>query len=281
MTAVPPAPSPQRVIADDEDVVNYMIKLTESIERTRSERVMGWYHSHPFDVSLHSHCFLSQTDMTTQLQWQRSEDPHGNPFLAVVVDPLRSLAKGVPTLKAFRAYPPEYSSPVPNECPNGAVVPEEQARLEMWGSCWSRYYELDVEYFMSGSARNVMSILTHNFLWMKTLGTTPMLEAENRARFPERVVAAAEKVRTLDVARGGAAGTLGVTGAQQGRGMGYASAAASSSVSSSAAPAFISAPAGAGGEDGELSKATRAVADLAVESLHGNMGQVAKRALFS
>lgn len=29
---------------------------------------MGWYHSHPFDVGDHSHCFLSQTDLSTELQ---------------------------------------------------------------------------------------------------------------------------------------------------------------------------------------------------------------------
>jgi COP9 signalosome complex subunit 5 len=36
----------------------------------------------------------------------------------------------------------------------------EKEKLEKWGSCWSRYYELEVDYFMSNSARNVMDILT-------------------------------------------------------------------------------------------------------------------------
>jgi COP9 signalosome complex subunit 5 len=93
-----------RVVADDNDVINHMIALGESLEPTRREKFMGWYHSHPFEyVSDRSHCFLSQTDVSTQLQWQRAEDVHGNPFLAIVVDPLRSLAKNVPELKAFRA----------------------------------------------------------------------------------------------------------------------------------------------------------------------------------
>ena len=68
---------------------------------------MGWYHSHPFDVEVNSHCFLSSTDVATQLHWQRAEDRNGNPWLAIVVDPLRSLAKGRPELMAFRVYPPE------------------------------------------------------------------------------------------------------------------------------------------------------------------------------
>jgi COP9 signalosome complex subunit 5 len=74
-----------KVLADDEEVTNYMIELGESLEATRKERFMGWYHSHPFDVEAHSHCFLSSTDLSTQLAWQRAEDPHGNPWLAIVV----------------------------------------------------------------------------------------------------------------------------------------------------------------------------------------------------
>jgi COP9 signalosome complex subunit 5 len=155
-----------RVIADDQAVVNHMISLNECLERTRNERFMGWYHSHPFDLGDLSHCFLSQTDLSTQLQWQRAEDPHGNPFVAIVLDPLRSNHLGTPQLKAFRAYPPEYQSSIPNECPDGSIETSEQARLEKWGSCWNRYYELGIEYFMSSTSRNILGDLTQNYLWM-------------------------------------------------------------------------------------------------------------------
>ena len=59
--------------------------------QTRKERFMGWYHSHPFDVNVHTHCFLSGTDVSTQLAWQRAEDGHGNPWLAIVVRHVTSL----------------------------------------------------------------------------------------------------------------------------------------------------------------------------------------------
>lgn len=39
-----------RVIVDDENVINYMIEMGESIEQTRQERFCGWYHTHPFDL---------------------------------------------------------------------------------------------------------------------------------------------------------------------------------------------------------------------------------------
>lgn len=162
-----------RVIADDENVTNHMIALGESLERTRRERFMGWYHSHPFDLGDHSHCFMSQTDISTHLQWQRTEDPHGNPFVALVVDPLRSAHLGTPELKAFRAYPPEYTSPVANECPDGTVEPSEQVRLEHWGSCWNRYYELSIEYYMSQTSRKVMEQLTQSYLWIRKLMSPP------------------------------------------------------------------------------------------------------------
>lgn len=158
-----------RVVADDQDVVNHMIALNESLERSRNEKFMGWYHSHPFDLGDHSHCFLSQTDLSTQLQWQRAEDPHGNPFVAMVLDPLRSAHNGIPEIKAFRAYPPEYQSPIAYECPDGSVQPSEQLRLEHWGSCWNRYYELPVHYFMSSTSRSVLGALTQNYLWISNL----------------------------------------------------------------------------------------------------------------
>ena len=37
--------------------------------------------------------------MNTQLAWQRAEDPNGNPWLAIVIDPLRSFAKNRPEVR--------------------------------------------------------------------------------------------------------------------------------------------------------------------------------------
>eukprot|EP00590_Aulacoseira_subarctica_P008949 CAMPEP_0172435138 /NCGR_PEP_ID=MMETSP1064-20121228/71012_1 /TAXON_ID=202472 /ORGANISM="Aulacoseira subarctica , Strain CCAP 1002/5" /LENGTH=309 /DNA_ID=CAMNT_0013183419 /DNA_START=164 /DNA_END=1090 /DNA_ORIENTATION=+ len=235
-----------RVIADDQNVVNYMIQLQESSEKMRKEKFMGWYHSHPFDVGKYSNCFLSSTDLSTQLQWQRSEDGHGNPFLAMVIDPLRSLAKNTPVLEAFRAYPPEYNSPIANECPDGTIALDESARLERWGSCWQRYYTLSVEYFMSQQSRRIMESLTKNFLWIRTLGSTPvLLEGEYVEQYPERVNALAEKIRVV----------------------------------SSAAPERRRIVAGKEKESNELDNICQGVVELANEKIHGNIVQVAKKNL--
>ena len=282
---------------------------------------MGWYHSHPFDVGIHSHCYLSQTDISTQLQWQRAEDPHGNPFLAIVVDPLRSLAKNHPEMKAFRAYPPDFTNPIANQCPDGSIIHEEQARLELWGSCWQSYYELEVEYFMSGGARNVMALLTKNFLWMRTLGTSGICEKEKRERYPERVGKAAERIGTFETASDRSAGNVNVAGisgnvlaniaAERGNmdvqsssaGGTRGSRGASSSAKSNVGVAGGSSTAGGGGgarggasgggkssstaggaedeDGGELGKACQAVVEIATEKLLGNIAQISKRELFS
>jgi len=288
-----------RVIADDGDVINHMIALGESLEHTRKEKFMGWYHSHPFDVGIHSHCFLSQTDISTQLQWQRAEDPHGNPFLAIVVDPLRSLAKGHPELKAFRAYPPEYTNPIPNQCPDGSIINEEQLRLEKWGSCSGAYYELQVEYFMSTGARNVLSLLNRNFLWMRALGSTTMCEKEARGRYPERVEKVAMKIGKLDPSSssssnsGGGGGDTTMPGGGRGRSRGSVGgvAAALDEMTSSSGPKIPSSADGnsgiskdeydGGNNNDEFGKACQEVVEIATEKLVGNIAQMTKKSLFS
>ncbi|KAL7494070.1 hypothetical protein ACHAWT_003818 [Skeletonema menzelii] len=287
-----------RVIADDGDVINHMIALGESLEHTRKEKFMGWYHSHPFDVGIHSHCFLSQTDISTQLQWQRAEDPHGNPFLAIVVDPLRSLAKGHPELKAFRAYPPEYTNPIPNQCPDGSIINEEQLRLEKWGSCSGAYYELQVEYFMSTGARNVLSLLNRNFLWMRALGSTTMCEKEARGRYPERVEKVAMKIGKLDPSsssssNSGGGGDTTMPGGGRGRSRGSVGgvAAALDEMTSSSGPKIPSSADGnsgiskeeydGGNNNDEFGKACQEVVEIATEKLVGNIAQMTKKSLFS
>ena len=109
--------------------------------KTRTENVVGWYHSHPFDVSAHSNAFLSSTDVSTQLMWQLSEDAAGNPFVSLVVDPLRGLAKDKPEIGAFRCYPPAYTPPR-GLAPDGVVWEDERALKARWGESCQSYYQM-------------------------------------------------------------------------------------------------------------------------------------------
>lgn len=257
------------VVADDVEVANEMIRTSESIDRTRHERIMGWYHSHPFDVGVHSNCFLSSTDIQTQLNYQRAEDPNGNPWLGIVVDPLRSLVKKRPEIKAFRAYPPGYNAPE-NECPDGSIILEEKLRLEMWGKSWASYYELEIEYFMSAAARKMMSILTQNYFWMTMLGSTQMTEPENKEEFPVKVNAVADKIKIIEssIPANPLRGVLG---------MGVGGVSGSSGAASSGRGVSSE---GEARNEREREKAYKEVVELAKEKLHGNISQITKRNLF-
>ena len=58
--------------------------------------MVGWYHSHPGYG-----CWLSGIDVSTQSIQQQYQEP----FLAIVVDPHRTIAAGKVEIGAFRTYP--------------------------------------------------------------------------------------------------------------------------------------------------------------------------------
>lgn len=63
------------------------------------ENVVGWYHSHPGYG-----CWLSGIDVSTQMLNQQFQEP----FLAVVIDPTRTVSAGKVEIGAFRTYPDGY-----------------------------------------------------------------------------------------------------------------------------------------------------------------------------
>merc|ERR1719372_845 len=68
----------------------------------RLEHVLGWYHSHPGYG-----CWLSGIDVSTQALNQNFQDP----FVAIVIDPVRTISAGKVNLGAFRTYPKGYKPP--------------------------------------------------------------------------------------------------------------------------------------------------------------------------
>jgi hypothetical protein len=226
---------------------------------------------------------LSQTDLSTELQWQRAEDPHGNPFVAMVVDPLRSFHQQKPEIKAFRAYPPEYNSPVANECPDGSIQPVEQLRLEQWGSCWNRYYELEVEYFMSATSRSILEQLTQDYLWMRTLcSQKPQGEAADK-QVTQRLNSIQKGLQNAVAAAASSSGGMGAGGGGArafGRGAIAAGAAAGGGKSGSGASGGGGSSGGAAGKKSELSKAVQQLVDLASEELREAALQETKEQVF-
>ncbi|KAF9616190.1 hypothetical protein IFM89_028966 [Coptis chinensis] len=82
------------------DAYEYMVEYSQINKQAgRLENVVGWYHSHPGYG-----CWLSGIDCSTQMLNQQFQEP----FLAVVVDPTRTVSAGKVEIGAFRTYPEGY-----------------------------------------------------------------------------------------------------------------------------------------------------------------------------
>ncbi|ETO27948.1 hypothetical protein RFI_09183, partial [Reticulomyxa filosa] len=148
----------------------------------RKDRFIGWYHSHPFDVGVHSNAFLSGTDVNTQLMWQLQFGK----WVAIVVDPLRSLAKQKVELGCFMAYPPSYDPPK-NQGPDGNFDTNTSNLTTRWGAVYNRYYMLKPTFFMGSLVRHNLEMMSRKHLWIRHLSSTAILEPENRTELPKRI----------------------------------------------------------------------------------------------
>lgn len=159
--ALPVEGTETRVSAADE-AYSYMFGYLDLIKKVgRMENVIGWYHSHPGYG-----CWLSGVDVATQLVNQEGQDP----FLAVVVDPTRTVASGKVELGAFRCYP--------RGCVAAETSSEYQTipldKIEDFGVHVKSYYALEVSYFKSALDRQLLESLWHKY-WVNTLSSSLLL----------------------------------------------------------------------------------------------------------
>ena len=83
------------------DANEYMINHLNTSEQVgRLEQMCGWYHSHPGYGP-----WLSGIDVGTQFLYQK----HQEPFVAIVIDPKRTVSAGKVDLGCFRTWPENYS----------------------------------------------------------------------------------------------------------------------------------------------------------------------------
>lgn len=141
----------------------YMVDFLETSKVSgRMENIVGWYHSHPGYG-----CWLSGIDVSTQMTNQRYQEP----FLAIVVDPHRTLAAGKVELGAFRTYPEGYSPP--DEGPSQyQTIPLD--KIEDFGVHSKQYYPLEVSYFKSATDAALLDALWGKY-WAATLSSSPLL----------------------------------------------------------------------------------------------------------
>jgi COP9 signalosome complex subunit 5 len=209
---------------------------------------VGWYHSHPGYG-----CWMSGIDCSTQMLNQQYQEP----WLAVIIDPIRTCAAGKVEIGAFRTYPEGYKPPEQGPAEYQTIP---LSKIEDFGVHAEQYYTLDVSFFKSGLDAAMLDLLWNKY-WVNTLSSSPLVG--NRAFVAGQVADLADKLEQADAAAhhgGGASGGLGALGGGARRG----------------------GRAGAGtGEEGPLAKVTRDAAVASLEQTKGLATQVIKNMLFN
>uniref|UniRef100_A0A182RQ33 MPN domain-containing protein n=1 Tax=Anopheles funestus TaxID=62324 RepID=A0A182RQ33_ANOFN len=216
----------------------YMAAYIESAKEVgRMENAIGWYHSHPGYG-----CWLSGIDVNTQMLNQNYQEP----FVAIVIDPVRTVSAGKVCLGAFRTYPKGYKPP--NEEPSEyQTIP--LSKIEDFGVHCKQYYQLDVTYFKSALDRKLLDSLWNKY-WMNTLGSSGLLS--NPDYTTRQILDLSEKLELSE--------------ASLGRGQFMASGSLDPNEKRT--------------ED-KLSKASRDCSRASIELIHGLMAQIAKHKLFN
>ncbi|KAL2753287.1 hypothetical protein ACRALDRAFT_1077586 [Sodiomyces alcalophilus JCM 7366] len=195
------------------DAEEYMVDyLNASRQQGRMENVVGWYHSHPGYG-----CWLSGIDVATQTTHQTYQDP----FLAVVIDPDRTISAGKVEIGAFRTYPvgpngKEHGEPGKGSGSGGSGAAVERdgwqavplAKAAEFGAHANKYYSVEVSHYKSTLETHMLELLWHKY-WVQTLSQSPLLT--NRDYGNSQMLDLASKMRdvTGQVTRLGRAGLAG------------------------------------------------------------------------
>ncbi|KAE8656654.1 COP9 signalosome complex subunit 5 [Hibiscus syriacus] len=111
------------------DAYEYMVDYSQTNKQAgRLENAVGWYHSHPGYG-----CWLSGIDVSTQMLNQQFQEP----FLAVVIDPTRTVSAGKVEIGAFRTYPEGH---VPQDDPVSEYQTIPLNKIEDFGVHCKQYY---------------------------------------------------------------------------------------------------------------------------------------------
>ncbi|ODM94767.1 COP9 signalosome complex subunit 5 [Orchesella cincta] len=187
-------------------------------------------------------CWLSGIDVSTQMLNQNYQEP----FVAIVIDPVRTISAGKVCLGAFRTYPKGYKPP--NDEPSEyQTIPLN--KIEDFGVHCKSYYSLDVTYFKSSLDRRLLDSLWNKY-WVNTLSSTSLLT--NAEYTTGQIFDLSEKLEQSENSLGRSGGLM-LGGSD---------------------------PLEKKGED-KLSKATKDSCKTTIEVIHGLMTQIIKNRLFN
>ncbi|KAI1638834.1 Mov34/MPN/PAD-1 family protein [Biscogniauxia mediterranea] len=210
-----------RVNAQD-DANEYLIQYLQLSrdQGSREENAVGWYHSHPGYG-----CWLSGIDVGTEMMQQKFNDP----FVAVVIDPDRTISAGRVEIGAFRTYPEGYDAPKAGAAAGGSANSSSEgggggsstsgqavplAKAEDFGAHASKYYALEVSHFKSTLDSSLLELLWNKY-WVQTLSQSPLLT--NRDFGNKQILDLGSKIRDVTasvqrMSRGGGGGGGGGVG---------------------------------------------------------------------
>jgi len=146
----------------------YMIGYIDKCLATgKNEGSVGWYHSHPGYG-----CWLSGIDVATQRLNQTGQDP----WLAMVVDPVVTMAQQQVEIGAFRVFPEGYKPKNESESGPGNNIPVE--KMKDFGIHANEYYKLEVETFNSTMNTKLLRLLWNKY-WVNTLASNSNSATKN------------------------------------------------------------------------------------------------------
>jgi len=161
----------------------FMVQFLEGCSAVgKKENVCGWYHSHPGYG-----CWLSGIDVQTQLIYQT----HQEPFLAIVIDPIRTMAAGKVDIGAFRTYPSGYVPSYGSKSYQSIPID----KIEDFGIHCKQYYSLSIEYFKNAMDQKLLDALWNKY-WIDTLSSSPLLT--NKEYCNKSIIDTVSKLNQID-----------------------------------------------------------------------------------
>ena len=126
----------------------YMVQYVTSGEVVgKKEGISGWYHSHPGYG-----CWLSGIDVSTERIHQQVEDP----YIAIVIDPIRTISSGKVEIGCFRTYPEDK---IPQDAYNSDYQHIPLNKIEDFGVHHKCYYTLEHSFFKSSMDAYILDCL--------------------------------------------------------------------------------------------------------------------------
>ena len=95
------------------------------------------------------------------------------PYLAIVVDPKRTMSAGKVEIGCFRTFTAPYAEQQKAQGQKGKTA-IRMDKVEEMGNHWHRYYQLEVSYFKTPSDEMLLERLWNDY-WVDTLSLSPML----------------------------------------------------------------------------------------------------------